>query len=111
MNIGTYLQKYYIEPNALSCNRLSIEIGVSATRIHEIVKKERAVTVDTDLRLCKFFGHPAGFFLRVQAQIETLEAKRRIGEGELAKIERCVYPEVNFDEEEKKEEKKEGRRQ
>ena len=44
-----------------------------------------AITGDTDLRLCKFFGLSEGYFLRLQNAYDTLEAKRRIA-AQLAKI-------------------------
>jgi plasmid maintenance system antidote protein VapI len=50
-------------------------IGVPGNRIHAIVNGTRAITGDTDLRFCKFFG---GYFLRLQNAYDTLEAKRRI---------------------------------
>jgi len=55
----------------LSQYRLAKEIGVPAQRIGEIVAGRRAVTADTDLRLCRFFGLSNGYWLRAQVAYDT----------------------------------------
>ncbi len=55
--------------------RLAKEIGVPAQRIGEIIAGCRAITADTDLRLCKFFGLSEGWWLRGQARYDTELAK------------------------------------
>ncbi|HEX7549391.1 MAG TPA: HigA family addiction module antitoxin, partial [Candidatus Methylomirabilis sp.] len=47
------------------------EISVPAQRIGEIVAGKRAITADTDLRLCRFFGLSNGYWLRAQAAYDT----------------------------------------
>jgi addiction module HigA family antidote len=66
-------------------NRLAKEIGVPAQRIGEIVAGKRAITADTDLRLCRFFGLSNGYWLRAQAVHDTEVAERALG-TDLAKI-------------------------
>ncbi|MFN0315876.1 MAG: HigA family addiction module antitoxin [Burkholderiales bacterium] len=61
------------------------EIGVSAQRIGEIVASRRAVTADTDLRLCRFFGLSDGWWLRLQADYDTAIARSAMAKT-LAKI-------------------------
>jgi addiction module HigA family antidote len=58
---------------------------VPRNRIHAIVRGTRAISADTDLRLCRFFRLSEGYFLRLQNSFDTLEAKRRIA-GEVARI-------------------------
>lgn len=53
---GEMLAEEFLEPLGMSNYRLAKEIGVPAQRIGEIVAGKRAVTADTDLRLCRFFG-------------------------------------------------------
>jgi addiction module HigA family antidote len=65
--------------------RLAKEIGVPAQRIGEIVAGRRAITADTDLRLCRFFGLSNGYWLRAQAAYDTEVAERELG-PELRKI-------------------------
>jgi len=65
--------------------RLAKEIGVPAQRIGEIVAGRRAITADTDLRLCKFFGISEGWWLRGQVRYDTELAKDSLAKT-LAKI-------------------------
>jgi addiction module HigA family antidote len=82
---GEILQEEFLNPIGMSQNQLAHAIGVPGNRIHAIVNGTRAVTGDTDLRFCKFFGLSEGYFLRLQNAYDTLEAKRRIA-AQLAKI-------------------------
>ena len=47
-------------------------------RINEIVNGKRAVTADTDLRLCRYFGLSDGFFSRMQETYDRVTTKQRI---------------------------------
>lgn len=58
---GELLLEEFLEPMGISQYRLAKEIGVPAQRIGEIVKGRRAVTADTDLRLCRFFSLSNGY--------------------------------------------------
>jgi len=82
---GELLQEDFLTPMGISQYRLAKEIGVSARRINEIVKGMRAITADTDLRLCRFFGLSDGYWLRVQAAYDTEVAKNALADV-LAKI-------------------------
>jgi antitoxin HigA-1 len=68
---GELLREEFLLPMAISQYRLAKEIGVPAQRIGEIVAGKRAVTADTDLRLCRFFGLSNGYWLRAQAAYDT----------------------------------------
>lgn len=82
---GELLQEEFLIPFGLSQYRLAKEIGVSARRINEIVKGIRAITADTDLRLCRFFGLSDGYWLRAQIAHDTEVAKDALSDV-LAKI-------------------------
>jgi addiction module HigA family antidote len=56
----------FLKPLGMSNNRLATEIGVPAQRIGEIVAGKRAITADTDRRLCRFLGLPDGRWSRLQ---------------------------------------------
>jgi addiction module HigA family antidote len=56
----------FLKPLGMSNNRLATEIGVPAQRIGEIVAGKRAITADTDRRLCRFLGLPDGRWWRLQ---------------------------------------------
>ena len=53
---GEMLEEEFLKPLGLSKYRLAKEIGVPAQRIGDIVAGKRAITADTDLRLCRYFG-------------------------------------------------------
>ena len=82
---GEMLLEEFLKPMAVSQYRLAKEIGVSQRRIGEIVAGKRAVTADTDLRLCRFFGLSDGWWLRLQADYDTELAKGALSKT-LAKI-------------------------
>lgn len=68
---GELLKEEFLDPMGITQYRLAKEIGVPAQRIGQIVAGKRAITADTDLRLCRFFGLTNGYWLRVQAAYDT----------------------------------------
>src|SRR5713101_3290034 len=82
---GEILKEEFLREIGMSQNQLAHAIGVPGNRIHAIVNGTRAISADSDLRLCKFFGLSEGYFLRLQNAYDTLEAKRRLA-GEIAQI-------------------------
>ena len=82
---GELLREELLKPMGLSQYRLAKEIGAPAQRIGQIVAGRRAVTADTDLRLCRFFGLSNGYWLRAQAAYDTEVAEVKLAE-ELARI-------------------------
>jgi addiction module HigA family antidote len=68
---GELLREEFLIPMSISQYRLAKEIRVPAQRIGEIVAGKRAITADTDLRLCRFFGLSNGYWLRAQAAYDT----------------------------------------
>ena len=82
---GELLREEFLVPMEISQYRLAKEIGVPAQRIGEIVAGKRAITADTDLRLCRFFGLSNGYWLRAQAAHDTEVAAHELA-GTLAKI-------------------------
>jgi len=75
---GEILKEEFLNELNMSQNALARAINVPANRIHAIIRGERSITADTDLRLCKFFGLSEGYFLRLQLAYELLEAKRAL---------------------------------
>ncbi|OGV64422.1 MAG: addiction module antidote protein, HigA family [Lentisphaerae bacterium RIFOXYA12_FULL_48_11] len=63
---GEILQEEFLKPLNISQNRLGVELGVSPRRINEIVHGKRSITADTALRLSRFFGNSASFWLGLQ---------------------------------------------
>lgn len=76
---GEILLEEFMKPLGLSQSGLARAIGVPPRRINEIVLGKRAVTADTDLRLGRYFSMSEGFFLRLQADYDLEEQKRKLG--------------------------------
>ena len=78
---GELLYEEFLKPMGLSQYRLAKEIGVPPQRISEIIAGHRAITADTDLRLCRFFGLSNGYWLRAQAAYDTEVAQEKLSEA------------------------------
>jgi addiction module HigA family antidote len=85
---GEMLEEEFLKPLGLTKYRLAKDIGVPPQRIGDIVAGKRAVTADTDLRLCRYFGLSDGWWLRGQASYDTAIAKESLRDV-LAQISRC----------------------
>ena len=84
------LRMEFMEPLGLSAYRVAKDIMVPVSRIQEILQDKRKITADTDLRLCKYFGMSKGFFLRLQMDLDLLEAEDTEGlQADLKNI-RCI---------------------
>jgi len=64
---GEMLAEEFLFPLGLSHTRLAAETGLPLARINQICLGKRAITADTDLRLCRYFGLSEGWWLRLQA--------------------------------------------
>jgi antitoxin HigA-1 len=78
---GEMLEEEFLKPLGLTKYRLAKDIGVPAQRIGDIVAGKRAVTADTDLRLCRYFGLSDGWWLRGQANYDTAIARETMGKA------------------------------
>jgi len=72
---GEVLLEEFLIPLELSAYRLSKEISIPQTRISEIIKGNRRITADTALRLSKFFGNSAKFWLGLQDDFDIEDEK------------------------------------
>jgi addiction module HigA family antidote len=77
---GEVLLEEFLKPFGISQNRLAISIGVDTRRINEIVLRKRAITADTALRLAKYFGTSAKFWLGLQADYDLDIAEDQLGD-------------------------------
>ena len=85
---GEMLQEEFLKPLGLTPYSVAKDIAVPATRIYDIVSGKRAVTAETDLLLCRYFGLSDGWWLAVQSHHDTQLARRELG-ARLKKITRC----------------------
>lgn len=67
---GEVLLEEFLKPMGISQNHLAIKISVPARRINEIVLGKRRITADTALRLSRFFGNSARFWLGLQTDYD-----------------------------------------
>jgi addiction module HigA family antidote len=75
---GVVLAEDFLKGKDLSQYRLAKSIGVPPRRINEIVQGKRAITADTALRLGKFFGMEAQFWMNLQSHYDLEVAKDAI---------------------------------
>ena len=73
---GEVLNEEFLIPLGLTQYRLAKDIGISARRINEIVLGKRAITPNTALRLGKYFGVSAQFWLNLQGRYDLQTAER-----------------------------------
>ncbi len=83
---GEVLKEEFLEPMEISVYRLSKETGLSQTRISQIIKGKRSVTAETALKLGKFFGVPAEFWMNLQ--MENIESRIFLIRGQKVMIDR-----------------------
>lgn len=74
---GEVLREEFLEPLGLSANALALDLHVPATRVGEILRGNRAVTADTALRLSRYFGTSAQFWLNLQQAHDLSLAESR----------------------------------
>ena len=70
----------FIEGLGITQNKVAVSIGVPPRRINEIVHGKRAITADTALRLGKYFGTSAQFWLNLQTHYDIDRAEDRAAE-------------------------------
>lgn len=85
---GEILREDFMEPLQLSSNQLSRELSVPPNRITEILNGKRGITADTALRLERYFGVEAQFWLNLQSEYDLRRIRRKIGED----IEKRIMP-------------------
>ena len=67
---GVILHEEFLKPLGISQNQLGIALGVSPRRMNEIIHGKRSVTADTALRLARYFGNSASFWLGLQMDFD-----------------------------------------
>lgn len=75
---GEILQEEFLGPMGITAYRLAKEIGVPQMRISEILAGKRAITVDTGLRLSRYFGLNDSFWTGLQLDHDTAVAQKQL---------------------------------
>lgn len=84
---GEILREEFLVPLNLSANALAIALGVPAPRINDIARERRGITADTALRLARYFGTSAEFWMGLQADYDLRIAATAANDA-LARIQR-----------------------
>jgi len=87
--VSEILLEEFMEPFGISAYRLAKDINVPVSRIQVILHDRRAITVDTSLRLGKYFGVSDMYFLNLQNDIDIRNEKQRLAD-ELSQIQPVV---------------------
>ena len=85
---GETIQEDILKPLGMSVNQLAKALGITAARLNDIVRGRRGITADTALRLARYLGTSAEFWLGLQLEYNLRIAEKRVR----AAIERQVKP-------------------
>src|ERR1035437_4259462 len=85
---GETLREDVLEPLGMSVNQLAKALGITATRLNDVARGRRAITADTALRLARYLGTSAEFWLGLQLEYD-LRTARQTG---MRQIEKVVQP-------------------
>ena len=85
---GETIREDILEPLGMSVNQLAKALGITATRLNEVVRGRRGITADTALRLARYLGTSAEFWLGLQLEYDLRTARQ----ARQKDIERVVRP-------------------
>ena len=84
---GEIIKEEYLKPLSMSVNALAVALRVPASRINDVVRQKRGVSIDTALRLARYFNTTAQFWMNLQISYDLKIARQNI-----AKIEDEIIP-------------------
>lgn len=84
---GEIIKEEYLEPLSMSVNALAIALRVPAPRINDVVRQKRGVSIDTALRLARYFNTTAQFWMNLQISYDL-----KIARQNMTKIEDEIIP-------------------
>jgi len=87
IHAGEILLEEFMQPLELSQNALAKSLHVTPRRINEIVNAKRSITPDTALRLARFFGNSAEFWMNLQNKFDLEVAKDTLAKKIDAEVE------------------------
>ena len=85
---GETLREDVLGPLGMSVNQLAKALGITATRLNDVVRGRRSITADTALRLARYLGTSAEFWLGLQLEYDLRTARQT----RLRRIEKVVRP-------------------
>ncbi|MCF6238682.1 MAG: HigA family addiction module antitoxin [Candidatus Marinimicrobia bacterium] len=75
---GEIIREEYLKPLNMSANALATALRVSAPRINDVVREKRGISVDTALRLARYFDTTAQFWLNLQTSYDLKVAQKNV---------------------------------
>ncbi len=76
---GEILREEFLAPLGLSANALARALGIDTPRINDVVRERRGVSPDTALRLARYFGTTAEFWMNLQSAYDLSVAEAQAG--------------------------------
>ncbi len=83
---GEVLREDYLKPLGMSANALSVALKVPASRINDIVLERRGITVDTAMRIVRYFGGDVQSWMNLQTAYEIKMAEKLLAKKVFAEI-------------------------
>ena len=84
---GEVLAELYLKPLGMSAIALAKRLNVPRTRIERLVKGETSLTVDTAMRLARFFGNTPEFWMNLQRAYDLARARETVDLTEITPLE------------------------
>ena len=84
---GEIIKKEYLNPLKMSANALAIALRIPAPRINDVVRQKRGISIDTALRLARYFNTTPQFWMNLQISYDL-----KIASQNMAKIENEIIP-------------------
>jgi addiction module HigA family antidote len=84
---GEIIKEEYLEPLNMSANALAVALRVPAPRINDVIRQKRGVSIDTALRLARYFNTTPQFWMNLQISYDLKMAKQN-----MTKIENEIIP-------------------
>jgi len=84
---GEIIKEEYLEPLGMSANALAVALRIPAPRINDVIRQKRGISIDTALRLARYFNTTAQFWMNLQISYDLKIASQKI-----AKIEEEIIP-------------------
>jgi antitoxin HigA-1 len=85
---GETIREDILDPLGMSVNQLARALGITATRLNDVVRGRRGITADTALRLARYLGTSAEFWLGLQLEYDLRTARQ----SRQREIEKAVRP-------------------
>ena len=75
---GEIIKEEYLEPLSMSVNALAVALRVPASRINDVVRQKRGVSIDTAIRLARYFNTTAQFWMNLQISYDLKIARQNM---------------------------------